>query len=88
MPYGIKRSKYSTYAEEIIANAYLELVEEALKNKKKIPEKRIKCCKCGRCAVTLRKIHKDVYACTDCLDKAVAWEITKEFEKSEVKNDR
>lgn len=78
MPYGMIPSKYLTYAENIIANAYLELAEEALKNKKYIAEKIVRCCKCGRCNVTLRKIHTDVYACPECISKSVAKELAKE----------
>lgn len=74
-------SKNLTYAEKIIADAYLELAEEALRNPKRIPEKIVRCCKCGRCNVTLRKIHTDVYACSDCIEKGVARELEKDFKK-------
>ena len=62
-------------AERILANAYLSLVEDALKNpnKNKLSGSAVKCCKCGRSDVTLRKLHKDVYACPGCI-----------FEKSKV----
>ena len=63
-----------SYAERIIAAAYMGLVEDALKSKKdnKVKSTSLVCCKCGRSNVTLHKLHKDVYACPDCIrDRAV-----------------
>lgn len=59
--------RYCTDAERILANAYLSLVEDALKNPNKFAGKTVRCCRCGRSDVTLRKLHKDVYACPGCI---------------------
>lgn len=66
-----------TEAREILENVYLELATEALKKKDKPSGTTIRCCECGRCDVTLRKIHSKVYACVDCVNKKTAVEVVK-----------
>lgn len=62
--------RYLNEAHEILANAYIDLVNDALKKSKNKPRGSIiKCCECGRCDVTLKKIHSKFYACTDCINK-------------------
>lgn len=68
--------------QELLERAYIGLVEDALNSKEKRTDNVIRCCKCKRCDVTLRKLHKGVYACTDCIKERSAWEVTKEFERA------
>ena len=42
--------------KEIMARAYLGLAEEALKKGEKRKDNVMRCCKCGRCDVTLKKL--------------------------------
>lgn len=70
-------------AEEMMARAYLGLAEDALKKNEKRKDNVLRCCKCGRCNVTLKKLHKEkgLYACTKCINDRAAQETTKEFLK-------
>ena len=43
--------------KEMMARAYLGLVEDALKKSGKRKDNVLRCCKCGRCDVTLKKLH-------------------------------
>lgn len=54
-------------ADEILKSVYLDLVNNAQKHQ--IIGNIIRCCDCGRCDKTLKKIDKGVYACTDCITK-------------------
>lgn len=67
----------------MMARAYLGLVEDALKKGEKRVGNVLRCCKCGRSNVTLKKLHKEkgIYACTKCINDRAALETTKEFLK-------
>lgn len=65
----------------MLERAYIGMVEDALKKGGKRTDNVLRCCKCGRCDVTLKKLHKDVYACTDCINKRAINEAQKEMEK-------
>lgn len=67
--------------EKILARAYVGIVTDALKKGDKRTDNIIRCCKCGRCDVTLRKLHDQVYACTDCINKRAAEEVLAERKK-------
>lgn len=63
---------------KMLERAYIGLAEEALKKGDKRTDGIVRCCKCGECNVTLRKIHKNIYACADCINKRGIEEAQKE----------
>lgn len=66
-------------AKLMLERAYIGMVEDALKKGGKRTDGVVRCCKCGRYDVTLKKMHKDVYACTDCINKRAIDEAQKEM---------
>lgn len=70
-----------THAQEILERAYLYLAADAVKNKNKRTGNTVRCCKCNRCDVTLRKISKDTYACVDCIKVQMVRDAVKRSKK-------
>ena len=65
----------------MLERAYIGLAEDALKKGVRKSDGVLRCCECGRTDVTLRKLHKDIYACTDCINKRGIEEAKKEAKK-------